>query len=205
MFKHKDGSVTPRPYLSWSQFNLFRSSKMRYVSAYIYGEKYENEGMYEGKKFADMLEKDEAVDDPVIEQIRIMLPSFKEREFEISTEVGGIPLFGKFDGFDKKKLVLDEIKTGQNGWDQRRVDKCEQITFYSLLIHQAMKEVPKKIRLHYIPTEKVNGKIRFTGDYKTFITKRDIGDIVNLLVPIKKTWEEIKKVSKEEYKSIGKL
>ncbi len=198
-------TLTPRGYLSWSQFNLFRSSKMRYVSAYVYGEKYENEGMYKGKQFADMLEKDDVSDDPLTEQIRMMLPRFKKREYEIRTELSGIPLFGKFDGFDEKTLSLDEVKTGKNGWDQNRVNKCEQITFYSLMIFQKFKKLPPKIRLHYIPTEKINGVLRFTGEVKSFETKRSLEDVLGLVVPIKKTWEGIKEICLEEYKALGKV
>ncbi len=204
MHIHAENKVTPKPYLSWSQYNLFRNSQMRYVSTYIYGERFQNEEMDKGRELAEILEKDEKVDDSDIESVRIMLPTLKEREYEIETSLGDVPLYGKFDGFDEKNLVLDEIKSGKNGWDQRKVDNCEQITFYSLMIYQKFKKLPKKIRLHYAPTERVAGTIRFTGEVESFVTERSLNDVLGLLVPIKRTWEGIQKVSLKEYKSLGK-
>lgn len=204
MYIHEKNKVTPRPYLSWSQYNLFRNSPMRYVSTYIYGERFQNEEMDKGRELAEILEKDDEVDDPNVENVRIMLPSLKKREYEIETSLGDVPLYGKFDGFDEKNLVLDEIKSGKNGWDQRKVDRCEQITFYCLMIYQQFKKLPKKIRLHYAPTERVAGTIVFTGEVESFVTKRDLSDVLDLVVPVKRTWGKIQKVSLEEYISIGK-
>jgi hypothetical protein len=199
-----DKKLTPRPYLSWSQFNLFRTSKIGYINSYIYEDKFENQSMEKGKMIAEMLEKGDPVDDEILETIRLSIPKFKKTEYEMNTEVAGVPLYGKFDGFDDKSLVLDEVKTGQLEWDQNRVDKSGQITFYSLMIYQKFGNLPKKIRLHYIPTEKVNGVIKFSGEVKTFLTKRTEGDILSLAVQIKDVWEQIKVVSEQEYKAIGK-
>jgi hypothetical protein len=198
-------TLTPRPYLSWSQFNLFRTSKISYVNSYIYEDKFENQSMEKGKMIAEMLEEGNSVEDEVLETIRLSIPKFKKTEYEMNTEVAGVPLYGKFDGFDEKNLVLDEVKTGQLGWNQDRVDKSDQITFYCLMIYQKFGNLPKKIRLHYVPTEKVNGVIKFNGEVKTFLTKRTEGDILSLAVQVKRVWEEIKVVSEKEYKAIGKL
>jgi len=196
---------TPRGYLSWSQYNLFKTSPRRYVENYIYGGRYENEEMSKGKMIAEMLEKDEVVENEILENIRLSIPRFKNREFEINTEFSGVPLKGFFDGFDEKSLLLDEVKTGKNSWDQKRVDSLEQLTFYSLLIFLKYKKLPNKIRLHYIPTEKVNKIIVFKGEVDSFETKRSMGDILSLGVQVKKVWEGIKKVSLEEYRALGKI
>ncbi len=194
----------PRPYLSWSQYNLFKNSVSNYVDYYVYENKRaSSRAMLLGKLLHEKLEKGETLDKE-LENVKMFLPDFKEKEFEINTEVAGVPLYGKLDGFNPKTLVIDDIKTGKTNWTQRKVDTDKQMTFYALMVYQKFGKLPENIRIHHIPTEEAMGVIVFTGELFSFSTKRTLSQVIDMAVEVKKTWDKIGEVCTEEYKSIGK-
>lgn len=182
-------------YISYSQLKLFETYPEEYYRRYILGEKWEGNKYTDfGKKLAESLEFDRPTDDTGIEHIKLFLPKFVEREFKIEANCMGIPILAKLDGFDPKKLEIDEIKTGKN-WSLKRVDQDDQLTFYSLACYLKYKRQPSIIRLHWARTiEDEDGNIKATGELKTFITKRDMVQQMSLANRIKKAWKEIKKL-----------
>lgn len=186
---------TPRPYLSWSQMNLIERNPEAYIKTYFQGYKFENEAMRLGKEVAEILEMDKICDNTMIENMRIMLPSYEKREFEIKTEKHGIQLLGKLDCFNRKGLVIGEIKTGKK-WTQKMVDEHGQLTFYALLVYLKYKKLPSKIYLHWAKTAEIDEELQLTGEIKTFETKRDLLDILKFTSRIKNAWAEIEKLSK---------
>jgi hypothetical protein len=196
---------TPRPYLSWSQLYLFEKSPYQYAVQYIYGGRIiENPLLNLGKKLAETLEKDEweENEDPDIEVAKILLPSYPEREVELKAVVGGVPILGKLDGFNREKLVIGEYKTGRVEWDQKRVDEFGQLTFYALLVYHNFGSLPNQIQLHWVPSEyDENMNVGLLGEIRSFETKRDLRDLLEISIRIKKAWEGIKKLCEEEYKA----
>ena len=199
---------TPRPYISWSQYFLWLSSPKRYIEHYIYGEDgYDSDSMRLGKKMAERMELDEETDYPDIEQVAMFMPKSPKREYEIEVNFEGIPLYGILDGFNplSNKKIIREMKTGKK-WTQSMADKSGQLTFYTILVFAKYGKLPDKIYLDWAPTERnINtGKLKLTGEVKTFETKRTMQDILLFYSKIKKVWEEIQETSKKEYDKIIK-
>lgn len=187
-------SKTPRPHLSYSQLKLWESDPQEYHRRYVLGEKWEGNRYTEfGSKLANALEFDEPTDDLGLEHIRLFLPKFVKREFKIESNCLGVPILSKLDGFDPKKLEIDEVKTGKS-WNQKRVDEDDQLTFYSLICYLKYKKQANLIRLHWARTIEEDGIVKATGELKTFITNRFFPQQMEMANRIKKAWAEIKKL-----------
>ena len=198
---------TPRPYLSWSQMSLWNRSPEEYKRVYIYGgERFCNGAMELGRKVAEGLENNGVIDDDDIARLAIFMPQSPSKEYEIKVEFQGIPLYGILDGFNpkcKRKIVRDN-KTGTK-YTQGTADKLGQLTFYAILVLAKYGELPYKIYIDWARTEKDKyGKFRLTGDIKTFETKRTMQDVLLFYAKMKRTWQEIQQMSKEEYTKIIK-
>ena len=127
---------TPRKYLSYSQMILVEQSPKAYIKHYFNDEDFTNDGMILGKQMAEALEDDIESDIPIIEQAMIFLPKYSRRDREIVVTVGGLILLGKPDTFEPRgKKKFREYKSGNTAWTQKKVDKCDQITFYAMLIY----------------------------------------------------------------------
>ena len=198
----------PRQYISWSQYSIWKRSKETYKRIYIYGEGgFTNMAMELGKKMAERMETGEESDDIDMEQVAMFMPESPEREYPIEVNFHGIPLFGKLDGFNpkNKKKIIREDKTGKK-WTQAMVDKTEQLTFYAMLVIGKYEKLPDKIFLDWAPTERdpITGKLKLTGEVKTFETKRTMADILLFYAKVKRVWEEIQEMSKKEYNKVIK-
>lgn len=187
---------TPRAYLSWSQLNTWERSPAMYKRIYFYGEEINNPAMELGKEVAQCLETGEESENIAIEHLKIFLPSYKFREYEIQAEVEKIPLLGRLDGFGEDPLEIGEYKTGKN-WTQKMVDTNGQLTFYALLVLKKFKKFPERIRLHWAKTISEDGEIKLTGDIQSFETKRTLADIVSIAERCKKAWKGIKLMAKQ--------
>lgn len=188
---------TPRNYLSWSQMNLFERNPEMYKEIYIDGrENLSNDFLELGKEMAEALEKGKSKN-PIINHLLIFLPSYPKVEYEMKAKIEGIPLLGKLDGFNSKKGIIGEFKTGKK-WTQLMADKFGQLTFYTLLYRLKYKKMPKEILLHWMETNNDDGKLKLTGKIKTFKTQRSTNDLINFIPRIKKTWNGIIKLSNEK-------
>lgn len=186
----------PRPYLSWSQYSLWKRDPRLYYRRYILNEAPEfTEALDFGKRLATALEKNEETGDLMIDQAMIFLPSVKTREHEIKVELDDIPIMGVLDGFDPDTYSIDEFKSGKTKWCQSMVDKHGQLTFYTLLVYLQYKKLPKYIRLHHWNTDP---KSKWYGKFRTFETKRSMPELLDMGVDIKHCWEEIQQMVLDE-------
>lgn len=144
-------------YLSWSQLNALENKT--YIKTYIFGEKFENEGMRFGKKFAEAIEMEIETGDPLIDFGVLFLPRYQHHEYKI--EVDG--LLGYFDGFNEPKLI-GEYKTGTTKWTEKKVKKG-QLLFYALMVYKKFKIIPEA-ELHHINNEmEINAiRVKFTKE-----------------------------------------
>lgn len=189
---------TPKGYLSWTQLNLIEKSLFGYAKYYILGEVFpETPEILLGKKLAKAIELEDE-DDLDYKKIKNLLPKFEKREFELRGEVAGVPIYGKLDGFDEKKLIIYEIKTGIQEWNEERVKNHGQLDFYALLVYLNYNKLPDKIKLLWIPTERDGDKIKILGEIKEFEIKKDMGDLLKIGLRIKNAWQKIKKLYEEE-------
>jgi len=209
-----DLKIMPRPYLSWSQFNLFEHSPERYAKVYFNGKRYENNSMTLGS-VVDKAVEDQETNDPTIAHLMNFIPKYPKRQFEIPAlsknkkvnmgylnplTYSGIPVYGKLDGFRERPLTVGELKTGVK-WTQGMVDKADQLTYYAMLVFSKFGSLPKDIFLHWAKTEiDDDGNVRLCGDVLTFRTERNMTDIVRLFARMKRTWIGIYEMALEEQK-----
>lgn len=179
-----------KKYISYSQYQAFNSGQ--YKRIYLDGIKLNNKGLELGKIFAEAMESDEIGNDEIaLLKIQLPKPQFKEKEFLVNWD--GIPMLGSLDGFDEKPLTIHEYKTGKTKWTQEKVDRAEQLTFYSLFVWITYGKLPEKIYLYWLPVDD-NG---LTGEIKIFETNRTIKDFIHLYPKVKKAWIGIEKIIDE--------
>jgi hypothetical protein len=193
-------SETPRPYLSWSQFDLFRKSPEEYRKRYFRGARLESEALTLGKNVAEALESDkpEALDVSLG-----FVPKGKEMEKEISADCEGVPLYGRMDSFTEETLTVIEYKTGTVAWTQKKADQHGQLTFYALMVYLKHGKVPPEMWLYWLPTARnEQGRLALTGEMKSFATRRTMADIAKLSAEIPRVWDGIKQMYREELNKI---
>lgn len=204
--------IRPRPYLSWTQLTTLETSEAQYRKAYIQGRKlFENDGIVFGKQVADALEAGAATGDAMMDAVIAQIPKFElmDHAFETSVVVGSetIPLLSKIDTARPDLSAFKEYKTGTTAWDQRKVDECGQITFYSTVIYQLTGRLPNDIELVWLPTERVEyqgdfGSDRRTqfkaGEMRVFKTRRTLADIIKMKIRMRNAWVRIAEITEGE-------
>ena len=191
----------PKPYLSYSQIDLWRKNKEQYRERYYFedGVPFENAETIFGKKIAKMLE--DGVSDPVLDKI----PKYKFSEYRIQIEVGGVPFLGVMDSFSKKFKRIIEYKTGKQSWDDVRVRRHDQLVVYSLLTKLKFGKVNPVVRLVWMETrykksidtigsvtcEAESNELELSGKIQIFKRKIYEWERKNMVKLIQKTAQEI--------------
>lgn len=189
----KKQEIKNRDYISWSQYSLYKQSPEEYKRRYIDGEDgYTNEAMEFGKNVAEGLEN--GSDDIEIETIRLIMPNYPKREFDITEVYKGIKLKGKLDLFNPNKKIIGEIKTGKQKWTQERADKHGQLKFYNLLCLARYKTMAKEINLYWFETDNSEEEIKLTGKHKVFKVNHRLSDILLFFSDVKIVNNKIEKL-----------
>jgi hypothetical protein len=167
-----------------------------------------NPRMMTGRIVADMLERNTEEKDPMLEHLRTFLPHYQYQEYEIVVPFRGLTLVMHLDGLNTDPIHLAEYKTGvQKSWDQERVDKHEQLSWYALGIHLKFGVRPEDIpiTLSYMPTVwPMNVPMpRPTGEIENFQTKRGLLECVQIGKKIVTAWNQIEKFYESEREAIG--
>lgn len=170
-------SFFPEGIFSWSQFSLWRSSPKGYKSRYFMkGPDLNTPEIRFGKYIATMLEKDP--ENPLIKHV----PRYQKPEHEIKVTIRGVNIKGQLDTFNPENYSFREYKTGVEPWDDVRVRKHKQLTFYAMMINAKHGMFNIRTHLDWIPTElikteadergilwEVRGKkLRLTGKVESF-------------------------------------
>lgn len=203
MKNSKDSQVkTPRPYLSWSSFNLFQRSQEEWRRVYLMGNKRDYRGAEFGSKFAKARELDEDSGDNDIEFARMFMPVYPKREYTMKIHNGICVVLGKFDGYDPKKRLIADDKTTkkliQNGkpgfkWTQQKVDDFKQLTFYGYIYWK---------KFGVIPNFELNWYDFDSKQLKTFKTERKVVDFLRLHNEINEVWAGIISLCRETYEIV---
>ncbi len=189
-------------YLSWSQLDSFERGQ--YKKNYIVGDKIPlNRGIVLGKEVADALETGEETGDPIKDLVIAKLPKLDNMDWEYKVEitVGGIviPLFSKIDTASTDLKAFKEYKTGVTPWNQDKVNKHGQITFYAVVMQALSGKIPADIELVWAPTEKQpDDSVELTGEILRFKTVKTTADMLKMKVRIKKAWLGIGELIAEE-------
>lgn len=205
--------MTPKPYISWSQMDLFEKSPKKYADRYLYGEvSRTNRGQAVGKDMATALERGTIVGDPVMDMVIVRLPKFELMDVEMWAEipgsyvpkkkilVGQVPILFRPDSAKEDLSAFKEYKTGQEKWTKRQVDQSGQITFYAMCMYLKTGKVPKDIELVHVETKQVDevGRIEATGNIYRHPTTRTMVDVLTMMARTRKAWEGIKALCEEE-------
>jgi len=196
--------ITPRPYLSWTQLNLWEKDPEGYREQYIRGHPRPiTNAMRLGSEVATSMETEEETGDPLKDLVISMIPKFDNREVEIAAPIKiariEIPLLGKLDSARQDLMAFKEVKTGSVKWTQRRADEHGQITFYATIIREITNRIPDDIELIWAETQMDhNYNPHLTGKIVVFKTKRTLADIVKMKARIKKAWFQISQMMEEE-------
>jgi len=189
--------ILPKPHLSWSQLSCWMSNPVRYRREYFEcGKKLDSKYLRFGKGIAGMIE------DGNHKELLPDLVVYDTPEFEIKTDILGVPILSYIDSYDSVNNVFREYKTGKIPWTRARVIKHGQLVFYATALKHSKGKMPEYCDLDWIQTKDVKveevdfwraseKKVNITGRIKTFhrpFDEREIEKMENLIV---KTANEI--------------
>jgi len=189
---------SPRPYLSWSQINLFERSPEQFAKKYFLNqEESSSEAQRFGKRFAQALELQQKTGDDALDHLVNIFPSYPHREFQIEASLDGVevPLYGILDGYDSEKFRIGEYKSGRL-WTQEMVNESGQLKMYALLVWLKFQQLPGEVMLHWAKTQYLEGKgIEFTGEMHSFEVRISLDDLLAFGDRVRLAWDGIKSLS----------
>jgi len=138
---------------------------------------------------------------------------YDKPEFEIKTDVLGVPILSYLDSYDSINNVFREYKTGKIPWTKAKVIKHGQLLFYAVALKYSYGEVPEYCDLDWIQTKDVKEepvdfwregekKINITGIIKSFHRPFHEGEIERMEKLIVKSATEISEAYKSFLKEI---
>lgn len=196
---------TPKGHLSWSQISLWEKDPNLYYQIYVDGmDMIRTPYLKLGTRLDESIQNgQDEFGDPMINYLVMMLPKYPKMQHRIEVDFEGIKLVGVLDGFSdlRKKLVIGEYKSGKK-WTQSMVDNSGQLDMYALLVWKKYGRLPDMIKFHWARTEikeEEDGQksVFFTGETKTFETKRTMKNLILMGGRIFKAYKEIKEMWKE--------
>ena len=189
--------ILPKPWLSWSQLTCWQSNPTRYRREYFEcGKKLDTKYLRFGKGIAGMIEEGKH------KEILPDLIVCDSPEYEIKTDVLGVPILSYIDSYDSVNNVFREYKTGKIPWTKAKVIKHGQLLFYAVALKHSIGEAPEYCDLDWIQTKDVSvetddfwreneKKVNITGKIMSFhrpFHEAEIERMENLIV---KTAKEI--------------
>ena len=189
--------ILPKTYLSWSAMSCWISSPGRFRREYFEsGKKLDTRYLRFGKGIAELIESGK------YKELLPELEVYEVSEFEIRTEVCGVPILSYIDDYDPVNNVFREKKTGKIPWTQAKVIKHGQLIFYATALKHSCGKIPEYCHLDWIETKegsievddfwRENEKIvQVTGKIKSFYREFDEREIEKMEKLIVKSAEEI--------------
>jgi len=174
---------------------LFEASKEAWAAKYFEGREIPiSRAIALGKAVAEALEADEATGDFHTDLTLSKFPKLPVRDKSVNVEIvvgkERVPILIKPDAAAEDYSEVGEYKTGTVEWDQRKVDRDEQLTFYATGAYILRKKTPK-LWLAWAPTVADEyGRLSLTGEVKIFPTVRHHGQILNMMQRMRKVWAE---------------
>jgi hypothetical protein len=141
------------------------------------GKKLDSKYLRFGKGIAELIESGKH------KELLPELIVYEVREFEIVTNICGVPVLSFIDDYDPVNNVFREKKTGKIPWDMARVIKHGQLTFYATALKHSVGKIPEYCHLDWVQSKEVNDEsiedfwrtnektIQVTGLIKSFCRK----------------------------------
>lgn len=188
----------PKGYLSYSQIQLWKSDKKRYIELYFNNRnelRLSNSGLEYGKIVADALERGTETNDLLTDTAMSLIIKYDVRDQEIRTEIkskdGAIGVIGRPDTMDSITKHFREYKTGRVKWTQNKAQKHPQMVFYAMLIYLAHGVILKEAYLDWIETVEEDGVVKPTGRLETFKVTFTLMDIMECIAMTTRVAKEI--------------
>lgn len=189
----------PKDYISYSQIQLWKHDKKRYIELYFNNRnelRLSNSGMEYGKIIADALENEKETGDLLSDSAILLLPKYdirdKEIKVEMKTKNGSFYIIGRPDTLNSITKEFREYKTGKVKWTQNKAQKHPQMIFYAMLIYLKYKILLSEAYLDWIETEDgPNKEIKPTGHVESFKVNFTLKDILNCMAETNKIAKEI--------------
>jgi len=195
----KNKLILPKTYLSWSAMSCWMSSPGRYRREYFeIGKKLDTKYLRFGKGIAEMIEKG------TYKELLPELEVYDKREYEIRTDVCGVPILSYIDDYDPTNNIFREKKTGKIPWTQAKVIKHGQLLFYATALKHSIGKMPEYCYLDWIETKEEalevddfwrenERAVQITGKIKSFYREFDSREIERMEKLIVKSAKEISK------------
>lgn len=185
--------ILPKPHLSWSQLSCWLSNPNRYRKEYFEcGEKLDTKYLRFGKGIAELVEKG---------LHKTLLPDlvvYDKPEFEIKTNVLGVPILAYLDSYNSAENVFREYKTGKIPWTKQKVFNHGQLAFYAVALKHSTGKMPAYCDLDWVQTKDDKqppndfwrdneNQIKVTGYIKSFhreFDEREIQKMEQLIVRV---------------------
>jgi len=188
----------PKGYLSYSQIQLWKSDKKRYIELYFNNRnelRLSNSGLEYGKIVADALEQGTETNDLLTDTAMSLIIKYDIRDQEIRTEIktkhGAVGVMGRPDTMDSVTKAFREYKTGRVKWTENKAQKHPQMVFYAMLIYLAHGVILKEAYLDWIETVEENGIVKPTGRLETFRVTFTFMDIMECIAMTTRVAKEI--------------
>ncbi len=200
--------ILPKGYLSWSAINCWMSSPERFRREYFEnGKKLDTKYLRFGKGIAELIESGKH------KEFLPELPVYSHPEYRLQCDVMGVPILGFIDSYDPVNNVFLEYKTGKHPWDQKKVQKHDQLTLYAAMLKVITGKMPEYCDLVWIETKeggkqvedfwRTNEKeLNLTGKMVAFRREFDEREIDRMETIVQKAAEEISEAYQEFIKEI---
>ncbi len=195
--------ILPKPHLSWSAFSIWTTNPERFKREYFgNGKRWDSPYLQYGKSIAS------AIENGTHKEILPRLEVYDQVEFQINTEIEGVPLLSYIDSYDPINNVFREYKTGmeRNPWDSRKVYKHGQLVFYAVALRAITGKMPEYCHLDWIITneecstgsifDRASKKPKVTGNIKSFKRTFDVRELDRMQADIIRVAKEISEAYK---------
>lgn len=191
----------PKEYLSYSQIQLWKNDRKRYIELYMNGRqemRFSNSGLEYGKVIADALERGVETGDLLTDAAMLLIPKYdvadKEIRAEVKTKDGSFFVIGRPDSLDSSTKAFYEFKTGKGKWTLKKAQKHPQMIFYAMLIYLAHKVILSNAKLIWIETSDTIDGIKPTGLVEQFDVYFSLSDILSCMAETMRIAKEIELV-----------
>lgn len=201
--------ILPKPHLSWSAFSCWLQNPERFKREYFQnGKRLDSKFLQFGKSIASEIENG------TYKERLPNLEVYSEVEFQINTEINGVPILSYLDTYDPERNILREFKTGthRNPWTPAKVYKHGQLVFYAVALRSLTGKMPEYCHLDWIITDdsprsgsvfdRSSKELRLTGHIKSFKRVFDARELDRMEKDIVRVAHEISNAYKEFLKDL---
>ena len=191
-----------RDYFSWSQYNLWHTSKREFWKQYNQNaERKSNKFFDKGKELAQYMEDghiQQDCKDPMLEHVASRIPRLAIMEHKLEVKFHSTKLLGFVDSGEEEGRLFMEYKTGKKPWTQEMVDEHDQLLFYAYMYFIKNRRIPG-CKLIWVETMETPNGLMYTGELTPFdrtFTMREIMDFGA------KIYETLSEIEAYEYKEL---